>query len=304
MFFRKPGLPLLMVRFPDGRSVPYWNTFYQSVRYPRLDAQNIMRVSPLQYASAEKLAGIVNAGLDKGQTPGDISFGAWEQARASVTEYLEANRKYLGQMDLNIQSPEVWKFYRQTLQTLAGYGARIVRLDAFAYAPKTPGRHNFLNEPETWDLLAEVRKLADAYNLTLLPEIHASYAEKTYATISRQGYLTYDFFLPGLILDALEEKNSSLLAAWAQEQTENGIRTVNMLGCHDGIPLLDLKGFLPDERIQRLIDTVVGPRRQGEGPARAEKRVYYQVNATYFSALGEGRTQAAVGACAAAVHAR
>ena len=31
MFFRKPGLPILMVRFPDGREVPYWNTFYQQV---------------------------------------------------------------------------------------------------------------------------------------------------------------------------------------------------------------------------------------------------------------------------------
>lgn len=28
MFFRKPGLPVLMVRFPDGKEVPYWNTFY------------------------------------------------------------------------------------------------------------------------------------------------------------------------------------------------------------------------------------------------------------------------------------
>ena len=31
MFFRKPGLPILMVQFPDGREVPYWNTFYQKV---------------------------------------------------------------------------------------------------------------------------------------------------------------------------------------------------------------------------------------------------------------------------------
>jgi len=286
MFFRKPGLPLLMVCFPDGRSVPYWNTFYQSVRYPRLDAQDIMRVSTLQYASADKLAGMVNAGLDKGQTPAEISFGAWDDARAGVTDYLETKRKYLGQMDLNIQSPAVWAFYRHTLQTLAGYGARIVRLDAFAYAPKAPGRHNFLNEPETWDLLADVRKLADEYDLTLLPEIHASYAEKTYEAIARQGYLTYDFFLPGLILDALEEKNSSLLAAWASEQIENGIRTVNMLGCHDGIPLLDLKGLLPDERIQKLIDTVVS--RGGKvKDLHGQKNVYYQVNATYFSALGE-----------------
>lgn len=33
MFFRKPGLPILMVRMPDGSKKPYWNTFYQEVRW-------------------------------------------------------------------------------------------------------------------------------------------------------------------------------------------------------------------------------------------------------------------------------
>ena len=82
MFFRKPGLPILMVEFPDGKKVPYWNTFYQEVH----------------------------------------------------------GRQYLGQMDVNIQSPKVWEFYRETLEKIASYGAAIVRLDAFAYAPKTPGK--------------------------------------------------------------------------------------------------------------------------------------------------------------------
>ena len=36
MFFRKPGLPILMVRMPDGTEKPYWNTFYQQVDYPCL----------------------------------------------------------------------------------------------------------------------------------------------------------------------------------------------------------------------------------------------------------------------------
>ena len=42
MFFRKPGLPILMVRLPDGKKVPYWNTFYQEVRYPPVDAWDLM----------------------------------------------------------------------------------------------------------------------------------------------------------------------------------------------------------------------------------------------------------------------
>ena len=59
-----------------------------------------------------------------------------------------------------------------------------------------------------------------------------------------------------------------------------------MLGCHDGIPLLDLKGILPDERIQGLIDVVVG-RGGYVKDLHGAKNVYYQVNATYYSALGE-----------------
>lgn len=232
MFFRKPGLPILMVQFPDGREVPYWNTFYQKV---------------------------------------------WEE---------DGKRKYLGQMDLNIKSDMVWEFYENTLHMLAEYGAKIVRLDAFAYAPKEPGEKNFMNEPGTWELLEKVRTLADQNGLKLLPEIHAGYGEGVYETIAKKGYMTYDFFLPGLIIDALENKSGEYLKKWAEELVEKKIHVVNMLGCHDGIPLLDLKGILPDERIQTLIDTIV--KRGGYiKDLHGAKNMYYQVNATYYSALGE-----------------
>ncbi|MCE5343297.1 MAG: glycosidase [Eubacteriales bacterium] len=286
MFFRKPGLPILMVRFPDGSRVPYWNTFYQEVSYPRVDAQVLMRAANLQYGAALQLAAIINTALDAGQNPAQINYDRWERVRPAVIELLESGRKYLGQMDLNIQSPKVWAFYEQTLGLLASYGASIVRLDAFAYAPKAPGKHNFLNEPDTWKVLEQVRTIADRFGLTLLPEIHASYGEKKYALLSTQGYLCYDFFLPGLIIDALEHGNGDWLAVWAREQKQEGIRTVTMLGCHDGIPLLDLKGLLPDAQIGKLIDTVVS--RGGlVKDLHGQKNVYYQVNATYFSALGE-----------------
>jgi sucrose phosphorylase len=59
-----------------------------------------------------------------------------------------------------------------------------------------------------------------------------------------------------------------------------------MLGSHDGIPLLDLKGLLDEEQIQSLIDTIV-IRGGLVKDLHGQKNVYYQVNATYFSALGE-----------------
>lgn len=231
MFFRKPGLPILMVQFPDGREVPYWNTFYQKV---------------------------------------------WEE---------KGERRYLGQMDLNIKSPKVWDFYDETLKKLAAYGAKIIRLDAFAYASKMPGNRNFMNEPETWHVLNQVRCLAKKHGLSLLPEIHASYEEGVHKKVAKQGYMIYDFFLPGLLLDAIENRSGEYLTTWVNELVDNKISSVNMLGCHDGIPLLDLKGLLPDERIQSLIDLIVS-RGGFVKNLHGQKDVYYQVNATYFSALG------------------
>ena len=194
--------------------------------------------------------------------------------------------RYLGQMDLNINSPKVWDFYDKVLQKLTAYGGEIVRLDAFAYASKIPGRRNFLNEPETWDLLEKVHAMADKYSLRLLPEIHAEYRTKTHEQLAEKGYVTYDFFLPGLLIPAIEKHTSEYLLKWINEIIEKSMSTVNMLGCHDGIPLLDLRGLLPDEEIQSIIDIVVS--RGGiVKDLSGSKATYYQVNATYFSALGE-----------------
>lgn len=286
MFFRKKGLPILMVRFPNGENVPYWNTFYQAIKYPRLDAQDIMKHVGLQYGASQQLAERIKQSLDSGIAPQEIDFGQYDHSKPTLVAYLESHRKYLGQMDLNIHSPLVWDFYKNVLQKLAGYGAKIVRLDAFAYAPKAPGEKNFLNEPGTWDLLQDVRALADQYGLTLLPEIHSSYSDKTHEAIAGRGYMTYDFFLPGLMIDALESGQCDSLMNWANEIIDKKIQVVNMLGCHDGIPMLDLKGLLPEERIQSLIDTIV-ERGGMVKNLHGQKNVYYQVNATYYSALGE-----------------
>jgi len=286
MFFRKPGLPILMVRMPDGTDVPYWNTFYQEVQYKRPDAQDLMQVMDIQYLAADRLSKRIADELDNGKTPKEIDFTGYEEYKDAAVDYLESNRKYLGQMDLNIKSDLVWEHYENTLKTLSGYGAKIVRLDAFAYAPKEPGEKNFMNDPGTWDLLKKVRELADKNNVTLLPEIHASYSEKVYETVANKGYMTYDFFLPGLLIYAIENKSGEVLKKWADEIQDKKIRVVNMLGCHDGIPLLDLKGILPEEEIEKMIKTLVD--RGGlVKDLHGKKNMYYQVNATYYSALGD-----------------
>ncbi len=81
-----------------------------------------------------------------------------------------------------------------------------------------------------------------------------------------------------------------MLKRWIGELLDQKIRTVNMLGCHDGIPVLDLKGLLPEERIQALIATIKG-RGGYVKDLHGAKNIYYQVNATYFSALGESEAR-------------
>ena len=84
---------------------------------------------------------------------------------------VERKRTYLGQMDLNAQSEQVWDFYDETLRKLHEYGATLVRLDAFAYLHKQPGMVNFFNKPGTWDYLERLKQIAKKYDLILLPEI-------------------------------------------------------------------------------------------------------------------------------------
>ncbi len=284
MFFRKAGLPILMVKMPNGEKVPYWNTFYQKVNYKKIDEQDLMRLVDIQYNSAVKLAKNIEQQLTEGIKPSELDLGKYHNEK--IIDLIESDVKYLGQMDLNINSPLVWEFYEDTLKKFANYGAKVVRLDAFAYGSKVVGKKNFLNAPETWDILERVKILANKYSLTLLPEIHATYGEKIYETLSQKGYMTYDFFLPGLIIDAFESKNAENLVNWAEEITTKNIDVVNMLGCHDGIPLLDLKGIISEEKIENLIEIVVS-RGGYVKNLHGQKNMYYQVNATYFSALGE-----------------
>ncbi len=212
---------------------------------------------------------------------------------------IDDDKNILGQMDVNANSELVWGFYEETLAKVKSYGCQILRLDAFAYLHKEVGQTNFFNVPGTWDYLNRIKKIADLNNLKLLPEIHAEYGSYLHKEVARHGYQIYDFFLPGLIIHTLEKGSNAALIKWANEIIENDYKTVNMLGCHDGIPVLDLKGkeingiynegLLLDNEIEDLMNLILdrGGRVKNLYDSEGNKISYYQVNATYFSALGE-----------------
>jgi sucrose phosphorylase len=299
LFMRKPELPILKVRFPDGTERPYWNTFYQEINYRPLATNDLEGIEGLSRQAATRATTAINDAIATGGDPNGADIGHAEPFRDLVMEALEQNRQYLGQMDLNAKSQQVWDFYDETLAKLKDYGASLVRLDAFAYLHKEVGESNFFNKPGTWDYLDRLKQLALKHGLTLLPEIHAEYGSGLYEEVAANGFPIYDFFLPGLIIDALDRGTSKHLLLWIRELDEKGIQTVNMLGCHDGIPVLDLAGkevdgvyrdgLLSKEQIDDVIERILerGGRIKNLYGSNGDKIAYYQVNATYFSALGE-----------------
>ncbi|MEM9035098.1 MAG: glycosidase [Actinomycetota bacterium] len=297
LFMRKPGLPVLRIPFPDGSDRWYWNTFYQQVTEEPVGARALTGVVPV---GREFEVATVLADAAETATPLDeVDFGVGVD-RSAVLAVVGRHRRYLGQMDLDARSEQVWTFYRETLERLAAYGARIVRLDAFAYLHKEIGRSNFFNRPGTWEQLRRLADMAAELDLTLLPEIHAEYGTAIHTELADEGFPVYDFFFPGLVIDAIDRGRSTDLKRWIDEVIRRDLETVTMLGCHDGIPVIDLRGgttadgeeragLLPDDVIESTVERLL--RRGGRvknlyGPD-GQKISYYQVNATFYSALGE-----------------
>ena len=299
LFMRKSGLPILKVPFPDGSEKPYWNTFYQSIIYNKIKAEDLTSIKGLSVNNAILICEKVNFAIDNNLDLKTFQFNELEQYKEKVLKLVYGKSSFLGQMDVNAKSELVWEFYEETLAKVKSFGCSILRLDAFAYLHKEVGQTNFFNKPGTWQYLERINQIAKKNDLILLPEIHAEYGLNLHNEVAKENYPIYDFFLPGLMIHTLETANNTALLTWINEIITKKYKTVNMLGCHDGIPVLDLKGkevngsynkgLLEDSEIESIMNTIIerGGRVKNLYDPSGKKISYYQVNATFFSALGE-----------------
>ena len=299
LFMRKSGLPILKVPFPDGTEKPYWNTFYQQITYKKITESDLQSIKDLSHSEASDIAQKINDTIEENKDVNAVDFGDYNYLKNKILQVVNQKRTYLGQMDVNAKSELVWDFYEETLKKVSDFGCKILRLDAFAYLHKEIGQTNFFNKPGTWDYLRRIKEIAQKNNLTVLPEIHAEYGLHLHDEVANEGYYIYDFFLPGLTIHTIENRDSRALITWAKEIISKGYKTVNMLGCHDGIPVLDLKGkeingvynkgLLEDVEIESIMNKIMerGGRVKNLYDPSGNKISYYQINATFFSALGE-----------------
>lgn len=189
------------------------------------------------------------------------------------------------QMDLNLEKPVTWEFIERSLRRLMDHGASMIRLDAFAFATKKLGTSCFFVEPEMWDCMKRVADILAERNVPMLPEIHDHY--KIQLKIAEKGYPIYDFALPVLVLHTLYTGNCKRLKHWFSICPRDQYTT---LDTHDGIGTVDVEDLLTQEELQNVIDETerCGANFKMDFSAKAkEKPVVYQINCTYYSALGE-----------------
>jgi sucrose phosphorylase len=190
------------------------------------------------------------------------------------------------QVDLDLRAPTTRALIADWLTFLASRGVTIVRLDAVGYVVKKAGTSCFMVEPEIWEVMDWLARTAEGPGLSLLPEVHDVYA--THEKLAAHGYWTYDFVLPGLVLQAFESGDAARLAAHLASSPERQFTT---LDCHDGIPVRpDLDGILEPGEMLGLADVILA--RGGNvnrilSDAHAGGVDVHQLNCTYYSALGE-----------------
>lgn len=192
------------------------------------------------------------------------------------------------QIDINPFTKPGMKFMLDSLRSLGTRGAKLIRLDAFGYATKTPGTRCFFQEPEVWHLLKDLEIAAREHNTGLLCEVHEEY--ETNIKLAKQGYFVYDFALPLLLLHAFTFHSAENLANWLRICPR---RQITVLDTHDGMGIDDISGLAPVVSVDELSDVV--EHRLGCSPNfkyfyNPETKSYqgrpHQYNCTYFSALG------------------
>jgi sucrose phosphorylase len=189
------------------------------------------------------------------------------------------------QIDLDITSAATRALITGWLRSFADRRVRIVRLDAIGYVIKKPGTTCFMVEPEIYEFLDWITGVAASLGLVVLPEVHDRFS--THERLASHGFWTYDFVLPGLVLNALYTGEAGRLAAHLSRSPDRQFTT---LDSHDGIPVRpDLDGILEPAEMLALAEHV---RRRGGNVNRLLSDVQaagfdvHQLNCTYYSALG------------------
>ncbi len=193
------------------------------------------------------------------------------------------------QVDIDVVSEAGTAYLDGILDRLAAAGATQVRLDAVGYAVKTRGTNCFMT-PETFAFIDRLTERVHDRGMGVLIEVHAHH--ETQIEIAARVDRVYDFALPPLVLHTLYTADTAALKKWLSAAPRN---VVTVLDTHDGIGIVDVgpggdrPGLLEAAEVDGLVrhihTSTNGESLKATGSA-ASNLDLYQVNTTFFSALG------------------
>jgi sucrose phosphorylase len=191
------------------------------------------------------------------------------------------------QIDLDINAPATRQLLSEFFANFGKNKVRIVRLDAVGYVIKKPGTSCFFVEPEIYDFLEWIARLAQDNDIELLPEVHAHYS--TQYKLAERGYWIYDFILPYLVLEAIITQEASKLVRYLNDRPQ---KQFTMLDCHDGVPIKpDLNDLYDSAEARKIVDLCL---ERGSNlsliysPKHRDPDGFdvHQIRGTYYSMLG------------------
>lgn len=187
------------------------------------------------------------------------------------------------QIDLDTDHPVTRGYLMRTLRDLNEHGISLVRMDAYGYITKVRGTNCFFVEPKIWGLISECEELLKSQQMTLLPEVHDRY--ETALKIAKQGYWTYDFVLPLLMLHTLLTGSGAAMKQWFSICPR---KQFTVLDTHDGIGVYDAAGIVSDTQAAAVISKVEDNLSYAYKPLNIDRKKYfksYQLYGTYYSIL-------------------
>jgi len=190
------------------------------------------------------------------------------------------------QIDLDIKNRRVRKMIQKWIENLGSQGVKLLRLDVTGYCSKKRGTTSFMI-PEIYKFIRWLAKVAHDNNMLVLPEIHDHYSMQVKLAKTNGINYVYDFCLPALVLYSIYSKNTRSLERWIKIRPENQITT---LDTHDGIGLIDVEGLVDTNELEDLFQSIFqngGNVTMRASGTSSENVDIYQINTTYYSALGE-----------------
>ena len=195
------------------------------------------------------------------------------------------------QIDFNFRNPAVLMRVIDGLLFYVRQGANMLRLDAVTFIWAEPGTE-CVHLPETHEIVKLLRDVMNAVapGVALITETNVPHEDNIsyFGNGHDEAHMVYNFALPPMVLHTFYREDTTEITRWVQtlKNPSNTATFFNMLDTHDGVGLMGVKGILPQEYIDFIVQSA-----KERGALISYKMTAnrteepYEINTTWWSAI-------------------